>query len=255
MREANRIHFQLPVEVRPQVEESDYQFLQPYIDSFKSLAQVTYQSVYIIDYYRMNFLYVSDNPLFLCGESVEDVQQEGYGFYFKHVPDSDLLFLQQVNRAGFDFFQNIPVPDRCKYSISYNFHLYVENSRNKILINHQITPLKLDVNGNIWLALCFVSLPPSAEVGVAYIHSFNPEKQWLFKPQWGCWKQVPVVTLSSNEKDVIRLSFQGLSVKEIAQKINRSEDSVKGYRKSLFAKLCVNNITEAISVAMHRKLI
>ncbi|WP_242401590.1 response regulator transcription factor [Porphyromonas macacae] len=54
---------------------------------------------------------------------------------------------------------------------------------------------------------------------------------------------------------MIRLANQGFSVSEIAREINRSEDSVKGYRKSLFVKLGVTNISEAIAVATHRRLI
>lgn len=255
MKENDGIQFQLASDVRPQIEESEYHTLQPYIDSVEAFARGTYKSLYIIDYSRMNFLYVCDNPLFLCDESVEDVLEEGYNFYLKHVPEPDLLFLQQVNRAGFEFFRDIAVQDRAKYSISYNFHLYAKEPRESMLINHQITPLKLDARGNIWLALCFVSLAPSTEVGVAYISSCNPENRWIFKPQLGRWKQTEPIELSQNEKAVIRLSNQGLSVSEIAQQINRSEDSVKGYRKSLFAKLEVSNITEAISIATHRKLI
>lgn len=255
MKENDSIQFQLPSDVRPQIEESEYHTLQPYIDSVKAFARGTYKSLYIIDYYRMNFLYICDNPLFLCDEAVEDVLEEGYNFYLKHVPEPDLLFLQQVNRAGFEFFRDIAVQDRAKYSISYNFHLYAKEPRESMLINHQITPLKLDARGNIWLALCVVSLAPSTKVGVAYISSCNPENRWIFKPQLGRWKQIEPIELSLNEKAVIRLSNQGLSVSEIAQQINRSEDSVKGYRKSLFAKLEVSNITEAISIATHRKLI
>lgn len=97
----------------------------------------------------MNFLYVSDNPLFLCGESVEKVQQEGYNFYYQHMPEEDLDFLTQVNRAGFEFFRRIAVSERSQYTIYYNFRITQKKSRERILINHQITPLKLDSMGNI----------------------------------------------------------------------------------------------------------
>ena len=42
---------------------------------------------------------------------------------------------------------------------------------------------------------------------------------------------------------------------EIAETIYKSVDSVKGYRKSLFAKLGVSNITEAIACAKSRRLV
>lgn len=248
-------HLQLPHDVRPQIGDEQYYSLQPYIDSASAFAQITYKSIYIIDYNRMNFLYVSDNPLFLCGERVEKVQQEGYSFYYQHVPEEDLEFLTLVNRAGFEFFRGIAVSERSRYTISYNFRITQKESQEKILINHQITPLKLDSMGNIWLALCLVSLAPTQEVGVAYMTAVNSNRIWQFSLKSGRWKQIDSIVLNEYEKAVIRLANQGLSVGEIANKINRSKDSVKGYRKTLFQKLGVGNISEAIAVATHRRLI
>lgn len=247
--------FELSKGVRPQVCEDEYLNIQPYMDSMAAVAQLTYKSLYIIDYNRMNFLYVSENPLFLCGETVEQVQQEGYAFYYRHVPQEDLEFLFSVNRAGFEFFMGIPISDRHKYTISYNFHLYRERSKEKMLVNQQITPLRLTAEGNIWLALCMVSLAPSQELHVAYITAVHSNQSWHYTLKTGRWKLCENIDLSESEKAVIRLANQGFSVSEIAREINRSEDSVKGYRKSLFVKLGVTNISEAIAVATHRRLI
>ena len=244
-----------PSDARPMVDEALYQELHPYVDSAKALARLTYKSLYIIDYNKLNFLYVSGNPLFLCGESVDEVMSEGYQFYYRHVPDEDLAFLHSVNRAGFDFFKEIAVSERTEYTISYNFRIVPAESKEPILINHQLTPLKLDSSGNIWLSLCLVSLAHSRELGEAYISAVNSSKRWRLSSKSGRWKQMEDLTLSEQEKAVISLAHQGLSVGEIAQIIHRSEDSVKGYRKALFQKLGVSNISEAIAVATSRKLV
>lgn len=246
---------QLPDDVLPQMRDEQYYNLQSYIDLASAFARITYKSIYIIDYHKKNFLYVSDNPLFLCGESVEKVQQEGYNFYYQHVQKEDLEFLTQVNKAGLEFLRKITIQERSQYTMSYNFRITQNESREKILINHKITPLKLDFMGNIWLALCVVSLAPTQEVGIAYIASHNSNAIWQFSLENGRWQQIDSIVLNKYEKDVVRLANQGLSVREIAHEINRSEDSVKGYRKTLFLKLGVRNISEAIAVATHRKLI
>lgn len=67
-----------PADTRPRVDEALYQGLHPYVESAKALARLTYKSLYIIDYNKLNFLYISSNPLFLCGESVDEVMREGY---------------------------------------------------------------------------------------------------------------------------------------------------------------------------------
>ena len=48
----------------------DSNMLSTLVQTIEAFARVTYQSVYLIDYYRQEFLYVSDNPLFLCGHTV-----------------------------------------------------------------------------------------------------------------------------------------------------------------------------------------
>lgn len=48
-------------------EELDYSRVDEYIRSAEAFSRSSYQSVYIIDYFRQNFLYVSPNPMFLCG--------------------------------------------------------------------------------------------------------------------------------------------------------------------------------------------
>ena len=80
------------------ITDADYQRAQPYVEAAQAFAQTTYQSIYIIDYYRKNFLYVSDNPLFLCGHTADEVRQMGYGFYLSHVPENEVPMLTELNR-------------------------------------------------------------------------------------------------------------------------------------------------------------
>lgn len=69
------------------------------------------------------------------------------------------------------------------------------------------------------------------------------------------WKESPQEILTDLEKAVLILSNRGFTMNEIADAIFKSVDSVKGYRKSLFVKLGVSNITEAIACAKARKLV
>ncbi|MDE6481079.1 MAG: hypothetical protein K2L45_12520, partial [Muribaculaceae bacterium] len=61
--------------------EPDYGLAANFVRTAEAFANTTYHSVYIIDYFRKNFLYVSPNPLFLCGMSADAVKSEGYQFY------------------------------------------------------------------------------------------------------------------------------------------------------------------------------
>ncbi len=63
------------------VPDEKYALMNIFTDFLDSISQTTYHSFYVIDYYKKNFLYVSDNPLFLCGYSSNEVLKMGYGFY------------------------------------------------------------------------------------------------------------------------------------------------------------------------------
>lgn len=145
------------------ITDADYQRVQPYVEAAQAFAQTTYQSIYIIDYYRKNFLYVSDNPLFLCGHTADEVRQMGYGFYLSHVPEDEVPMLTELNRSGFRAFYDEPVENRRQCMMSYDFHI-IHGDR-LLLVNHKITPLAMTDEGRVWLALCTVSLSPHKESG------------------------------------------------------------------------------------------
>ena len=90
----------------------DSNVLSTLIHTVESFARVTYQSIYLIDYYKQEFLYVSDNPLFLCGHTAKEVKELGYSFYLKYVPEEEQKMLVELNRSGFKFFDTFDNVDK-----------------------------------------------------------------------------------------------------------------------------------------------
>ena len=193
----------------------DSNVLSTLVQTVEAFARVTYQSVYLIDYYRQEFLYVSDNPLFLCGHTAKEVKELGYSFYLEYVPEEEQKMLVELNSSGFKFFDTFDNVDKYQCSMSYHFHL--QSGTKSKLINHQLTPILLTDEGKIWIGMC-------------------------------------VVSLKEEELEVLRLSVAGLTMTEIADRMCRSLDSIKTYKRHAFDKLGVANITEAISRATLNKL-
>jgi len=105
------------------IPDEEYQKAGVLIDTVKAMSRIIYQSLYIIDYNKKNFLYVSDNPLFLCGLTTQEVKEMSYEFYLRYVPPEEQKMLVELNTAGFDFFERIPVSERTQCTMSYDFHL------------------------------------------------------------------------------------------------------------------------------------
>ena len=233
--------------------EPDYGLAKIFVRSAEAFANAIYQSVYIIDYFRKDFLYVSPNPLFLCGLSAEEVKRKDYQYYLDHVPDDEVEMLLEINRAGFSFINDIPLTEKDKYTISYDFHLV--NGRERILINHKLTALAFQADGSVWLGLSVVSLPTHSEPGHITIYNRDLSEYWKYNLSTHKWENHKVPVLNETEKSILTLSIQGMTINAIAEQIHRAVDSVKAARRRLYEKLGVRNITEAISYATNYKLI
>ena len=225
-----------------------------YLEVVEAFARTTYKSVYVIDYEKKGFEYVSDNPLFLCGNSAAEVQEMGYAFYFKYVPKADLELLLKINTIGFDFYETKPLEERKDYSISYDFHLKTEAGKT-LLINQNLTPLFLTESGKIWKAICFVSLSTQQNAGNITITQKGSTEKRIYDLATDCWKAVKKIELTQREQEILHYAIRGYAITEIAEKIHISSNTVKFHRKKLFEKLGVATIYEAISFATVNKLI
>ena len=228
----------------------DYGMVKYYTRLADALSQLSYHSIYLIDYYKRGFLYVSENPLFLCGKSASQVLQAGYSFYLKNVPNEDLQLLLKINEAGFQFYNNIAIDERTNYSISYDFRLKQPNGH-LMLINHKLAPLILDTNGNIWISLCIVSLSSNNKPGNIVIKNTKEKKFFEYDISLNKWNAQKVVRLNNQEKEILMLSSRGLTVERIAKELFLSVDTIKYHKKNLFKKLKASSISEAILSAVN----
>lgn len=236
------------------ISEEENQQKFSYLESIKAFARTTYTSVYVIDYMKQGFEYVSDNPLFLCGNTPEQVLEMGYAFYFKYVPKKDLQLLLKINDAGFSFYETITLESRLEYTISYDFHI-INKEGKKVLINQKLTPLFLNKEGKIWKAICIISLSSERDSGNIKIYRNGENKVHHYRLDREIWETEQKAALSKRELEILQLCARGFTINEIAETIFVSPDTVKFHRRKLFERLDVTSITEAIAFATNNKLI
>ena len=235
------------------ISEKAYKQATLVINAFKSVARLTYQSIYIIDYFKKGFFYVSDNPLFLCGLQSEEVMKMGYLFYEKHVPEAELDMLSEINMAGFEFYNKFSIEECMNLYISYDFHLLDKGQ--KILINHKLTPILLADNGHIWLAACIVSLSSHQKAGNIEAHMDGRSDYWTYSLANHTWKHQDAIRLTIREKEVLIYSAQGFTEEKIDEKMYLKKESVKYHKQNLYNKLNVKNMSAAITIESHKKMI
>ena len=233
--------------------EVEYAQSGNYLEVLRAVGRLSYMSMYVIDYQRKEFEYVSDNPLFLCNHTPAEVMAMGYAFYFKYVSEEDLEMLIRVNEIGFDFFNRTPLEDRKNYSISYDFNL--QTGKEKILINHKLTPIFITSEGKIWKALCVVSLSSNTTSGNILLSKTGEDSFWELDLNTGRWNKMDKSKLSDRELQIVRLHAQGLTISQIAERTFIAVDTVKFHRRKLFEKLQVKNMAEALAYVKNNKLL
>ncbi len=243
-----------PISSDMQLSDADYAQARMCVAMADAMARSTNRSLYVIDYHRKNFLYVSPNPLFLCGCTPEEVCEKGYGFYFEVVPPEEIQMLLEINEAGFGFYYRQPVEQRLGYIISYDFHIRTSAGYTR-LIHHQLAPVCLSAQGDLWLALCTVSLSQADKAGNVVISHKSEPYHHRYSFEGKRWIEEANIQLTDRERDILQLSVQGLSVAEIGERLFINADTVKFHRKKLFQKLEAENITEAIGIASNLRLI
>ncbi|QTE21983.1 helix-turn-helix domain-containing protein [Polaribacter cellanae] len=236
------------------ISENERKQTANYLETIKAFARTTYKSIYVIDYEKKGFEYVSENPLFLCGHTAEEVQEMGYLFYFNYVIPEDVELLIKINTICFNFYDKIPLKERIYHSISYDF--YLKNQQGEtFLINQKLTPIFLTDEGKIWKAICIISLSNEKDSGNIRIYKRGANKIFKFDLKGNFWKTEEKIKLSKREKEILRFSVRGYTINEMAEPMCVCPDTVKFHRRKLFEKLEVTNISEAIVYATNNKLI
>ena len=235
------------------IDEREYEKAGIYINVAKAFAHSFYQPVFIADFYKKNFMFLSGNISHLCGNVEEQTGTSKDAFFFDHVPPEEQEMMVEIISKAIELQQTFPVEDRLDWTLSYYFHLV--NDSKKRLIMHKVSPLRLSPDGQLWLAICSLSLSSRREIGHATMRRDAHKDYFQYSFKSHVWYYREGISLTDMERDVLILSSQGFTMKEIADRLFRSEDAIKACKRVLFAKLGVKSITEAVFCAINDNLL
>ena len=137
------------------------------------------------------------------------------------------------------------------YSFSFHFNSQFAGQAN--VLHLQCAPI-VDYS-SVRFAICFVSPSASEKQGGFMIKSQSPEITLKFNPHTSTFEKVTPITLNVTEKLILIHTNHGLSVDEIATKINLTVNAVKSSKHRMFDKMGVKNISEAICYAENYRLL
>jgi len=216
----------------------------------QDFADMCVEAVYVLDFFKRGFHFVADRNFFLCGHSVNEAISMGYDFFSEVIYNKDLKLFENMHAAILNRLGGMDSPDEINY---FSFSLRIRSEAGYQMVDHKLKPIF--ANGQIRFGLCLMASSVWKESGnlrTYYYKSLNFDE---YSSKNGKWLRKKVKPLTSQEKKVLILAKQGEIGKRIADKICIEPQAVKNIKNTIYRKLHVNTIIQAINVATSNHLI
>lgn len=228
--------------------------VRTYVAMAEAVARMTFALVYLWDNTRHRFIYLSDKRDLLGGKSAAHIMTLGISELKEMVPKEDLEILKKVTASFEGEYSRISADLRQEVVVYLNFH--IGHGKDSILINQKLSWLDIDPHGrpNIIFGIATPSVHRDDERYV-FMKIESADIFRYFDPETNLWHETHRIHITDDERRMLRLSQSGYSSKEIASMMNKSADTIAFYRKSVYEKLDVSNIAEAVAHAVHYGII
>jgi DNA-binding NarL/FixJ family response regulator len=228
-----------------------------FVNHMDILSAFTTESFYILDIRKRQICYVSPYTQNLCGYPVKEILDAGFNFYSKVVHHTDQLLMKTIHkallryckrngeqRAEIDYFS-------CTFRLQWKYDRHAQPI--SFVIYHRVKPV-WDKDGELRYFLCSAGDTVLKE-GFLRLYYRNSMKYEAYNFTSGQWEQSEIKPLSDREKMILILARHGISRKEIAGLMCVGVKTLQNQMTTLFAKLGVKTILQAIVLVSNRRML
>ncbi|MBR3372448.1 MAG: helix-turn-helix transcriptional regulator, partial [Bacteroidaceae bacterium] len=208
---------------------------------------------YVIDLNENKIIFASENLQFLFGLETGGIENMGYEFYTKYIPEEDLRKIEELRRETQKIMSTSLYSENDRYSMTFNFRLRI-GEKVKIFQHRSQTFMRTE-NGVFWMVLCSIHPTYRKETGEAILRIKGEKVYYQYDFSSHKWMEKTIVELTEREKAIVALSAQGYTEEEIAAKLFKSHNSIKTSKRILFRKLGVTSIAEALMYSLNNHLL
>jgi DNA-binding CsgD family transcriptional regulator len=233
-------------------------YLLSKMEHLSSIPFSSLSSFFILDYSKRNYHVVADAVIRELGYSVDELLEGGVDFLFDVFHPNDLLvYSEDVMKNTRDLLKNQSLSN---YFFSCNYRVKAKDKRYVQILQHgsyiadpvtgtplysfgnvsNITPFKTD-NSMTLVVEEHIRTPKALQKRTISIDNFFPEPDEAI--------------LSRREREVLCRIADGLTTKEIAQKLNISINTVFNHRRNMFRKTNSRNVVDIIRYALEHRII
>lgn len=225
------------------------------LDSYAHLSNYLNSLLFILDYRTSSFHYVSPNSEEIQGYSPTEVNELGpEGLMKKMHPEEADIITNHIFPEGNKAIKFIPQQFRKNLRVSFNYRFLQKNGL-YVHLHQQFSTLLFDADSNPLVIMGTINRIETDEpikkviCKVAYKGFLN---KWftVYKKSYTLSSSIENSPLSKVELEIIKLVSQGLTSKEIAEKTNKSVETIKTQRKKIISKTNCQNITDVVTLAI-----
>jgi DNA-binding CsgD family transcriptional regulator len=229
-------------------------------EHFHSIFHHSIPMVYLVDYTSGNYLLMSKAVRLTTGYDPEDFIKGGLAFTLENYHKDDLkVYNEEIFPERLNILKNIPPDEHSNYIFSYNYR-YKDRKKNNINLLQRNCFIKSDENGNPLLSLGMVInithfKSESPIIQTVDRLSNNPDKlnETVYKKAFYLHDEGRLFT--KREKEVLLWTADGLTSKQIANKLHVSESTIINHRKNMQQKADSKNVSELVSFSIRQGII
>lgn len=227
--------------------------------SFHPLFFHSIPMIYLLDYTTGKYMLMSKATRITLGFAPNEWTENGIDFTIDLYNGDDLkIYNEKIFPDRLQFIKSIPPEEQQNYVFSYNYRL--RNSQGEFVnLLQRNCFIKSDKNG-----LPLISM--GMAINIQHFKKENPVVQVVEKVNLEdnsaetVFKKVYDLnegnnTFSKREKEVLLWVTDGLTSKEIANKLFLSEGTVINHRKNMLLKSGTKNVAELIAFAVKKYII
>lgn len=210
---------------------------------FDWLSSVITESFYVVDLLQKKICYVKDNEFLLSGLESD--------FHSKNIYVNDLSLWETMFRVVLQYLEMVGDKRNEINYFSCTFRMQCKCSfvlRPLVQMVYQRIKYMYE-NDVLRYLICFIKNTTIKDSGNLRVYNKDCEYFSEYNFKTNCWESQIVELLTERERVILILSKQGKSSKEIANDLCRSENTIRNQIKSLFLKLNVHSMQEAIEYA------
>lgn len=224
------------------------------VNTVKTIDRNTYQCLYVVDFTQSKFLYASENLARYCGiyqsPTSGNLTYKDFVEALSEKPKEtlhEILDKKTLLASGYKPQELLECTIACDFSLN--------DAKRKRMINQKLSPISIAEDGSIGLALAVIDISSTDKPGNIVLSKADDDFYLKYSLDTHKWEKTKKFALTETERDILRLSAQGITMEGIADLLYKSLDTIKSHKRNLFAKIGATNISQALARATNYELL